>query len=437
MGILLCSRSKTPERKIKKKTKNKNDDSNFELKTYIDNDKDIGKKGHKKIRRKNSDELPNYGENDINRMKIHKRENKIPKITLIGLANIGATCYMNSTLQCLSNTEELTKFFLNDYFYIKEDTTKKISNQYYLLLKKLWPTKIKKNFYEPYDFKNLLSVENPLFAGVNACDSKDLLNFLLERIHIELNTKVTKVENKENFNFYENVQMNEEKIKQLFFEDFQNNYRSIISDLFYFTIETKTKCSQCNYFKYNFQVHFFIEFPLEEVNKYLFMNKRLMSLKNMDGSNPDINILDCFEYYQKVDLMTGDNQMYCNICRNTFDAFYQTSLYILPNYLIINLNRGKNAVYQCKVIFPEILTLSQYVAYKDINTNFELYAVICHIGPSSMDGHFVAYCKNRLDHQWYLYNDSIVSLCESPNEYIKHMPYILFYKSKNSKHKNN
>ena len=435
-NLLLCPRSKTPERKIKKKSKNKNnenEDSNYELNTYSDNDKDIGKKGHKKLRRKSSDDLPNYVENDMSRMKMHKNGNKSPKVTLIGLSNIGATCYMNSTLQCLSNTEELTKFFLNDYFYIKEDTTKKISNQYYLLLKKLWIPQSKKKFYEPYDFKNLLSVENPLFAGVNACDSKDLLNFLLERIHIELNTKVTKVENQENFNFYENIQMNEEEIKKLFFEDFQNNYRSIISDLFYFTIETKTKCSQCNCFKYNFQVHFFIEFPLEEVNKYLFMNNKIMSLKNMDGSNPDIDILDCFEYYHKVDLMTGDNQMYCSICRNSFDAFYQTSLYILPNYLIINLNRGKNAVYQCKVIFPEILTLSQYVSYKDINTIFEVYAVICHIGPSSMDGHFVAYCKNRLDHQWYLYNDSIVSLCGSPNEYIKHMPYILFYKSKNSK----
>ena len=44
-----------------------------------------------------------------------------------------------------------------------------------------------------------------------------------------------------------------------------------------------------------------------------------------------------------------------------------------------------------------------------------------------MNGHFVAYCKNRIDNQWYLYNDAFVTKCTRQSQYNDGMPYILFY----------
>ena len=79
--------------------------------------------------------------------------------------------------------------------------------------------------------------------------------------------------------------------------------------------------------------------------------------------------------------------------------------------------------------FPEKLNILNFVSYKEGNTYFELYAVICHIGPSSMSGHFVAYCKNKIDKKWYLYNDSLVTPCNKNDEYKNGMPYILFYQT--------
>ncbi len=35
---------------------------------------------------------------------------------LVGLRNLGNTCYMNSGLQCLSNTQQLTEYFLSNNF---------------------------------------------------------------------------------------------------------------------------------------------------------------------------------------------------------------------------------------------------------------------------------------------------------------------------------
>ena len=127
--------------------------------------------------------------------------------------------------------------------------------------------------------------------------------------------------------------------------------------------------------------------------------------------------------------MNGDNQMYCNICKRNCDALCSTNLYSAPNYLIINLNRGLGKVYTCQVLFPEKLNILNYVSYKEGNTYFGLYAVISHIGPSSMSGHFITYIKNEIDKNWYKYNDSFVEPCRQKDEYTKGIPYLLFYQA--------
>ena len=342
---------------------------------------------------------------------------------LVGLDNIGATCYMNATLQSLSNTPKLTEYFLKKE---KFDPTQRMSYEYYIVLKNLWDRKNHKKSYAPHSFKQVLSKENPLFEGVNANDSKDLINFLLEKFHKELNIiNANNLQN--NTEITQQDQLDERKMLNLFFKEFNSKYHSIISDLFYGVMETKSKCQGCMNIKYNFQIYSFIEFPLEQVNKYFFS----LGLKSNNNTtiNPDVDLFECFNYYGKTDLMNGDNQMYCNICRRNCDALYSMSLYSLPNNLIINLNRGRGAVYQCTVKFPEKLNLLNFVSNSQGNTYFELYAVISHIGPSSMSGHFVAYCKHKADKKWYKFNDSFVEPCKQKEEFRNGMPYILFYQA--------
>jgi len=349
------------------------------------------------------------------------------QVILIGLNNIGATCYMNATLQCLSNTDELTKFFLNEFKYEQNNSKKIMSNEYYNLIKKLWNKENNNKSFSPNEFKKTLSKENPLFSGIAANDSKDLINFLIERFHKELN-EVNEENNFNNNDIKQIDQLNEQKMLEIFKNEFKEKKNSIISKLFYGILETKSQCQNCKFIKFNFQIFSFIEFPLEKVNQYCFnTGKRLNYNFNNNNKNPDIDLIECFEYNQNIELMAGDNQMYCNICNQLCDSLFQSLLYSTPNKLIINLNRGRNAIYECNVNFPEILNISNFVYSKDGNTIYELYAVICHIGPSSMSGHFVAYCKNRMDCKWYLYNDAFVTLCEKGNEYKNGMPYILFY----------
>ncbi len=76
---------------------------------------------------------------------------------VVGLKNLGNTCYMNSALQCLSNTKELTQYFLNkEYLQDKNadnplGSSCKLVEAYYRLINQLWYGDNEK--YSPSDFK--------------------------------------------------------------------------------------------------------------------------------------------------------------------------------------------------------------------------------------------------------------------------------------------
>ena len=430
-----------PEDKDKSKYNN-NSNNNLSIKAkheeYNNNlkDKDISseiEKENLKIKSLEEDKIEKRENNipisikDSNKTKLEELEESI----VIGLRNVGATCYMNATLQSFSNTNKLTEYFLKEYKYDPNDNKKIMSNEYYKVVKNLWDIKNNHKSYAPYEFKEKLSKENPLFAGIVANDSKDLINFLLQAFHSELNVIIKNNNYNENdFIVTSNEQLDENKMLDIFKKDLEVNYNSVISKYFHGIIETKCQCLNCKKMKYNFQVISFIEFPLEDINCYCFNKGLRKNIDPKENKNPDVDLYECFDYYNKMELMSGDNQIYCNICNCLSNGLYGTQLYSVPEYLIIILNRGRNARYEFKVNFPEQLDLSNFVTMKDKNSILELYSVICHIGPSSMSGHFVAYCKNRVDKRWYLYNDDFVTLCEYPDDYQNKMPYILFYQTK-------
>ena len=128
-------------------------------------------------------------------------------------------------------------------------------------------------------------------------------------------------------------QTNELMMLKIFLDEFTENFNSPISNLFYGILETKSQCRGCNIIKFNFQVYSFLEFPLQQVNQF-FYNKGKRPLVLSNGKNPDVDIYECFEYYGKIDLMTGENQMHCDICNRLCDAYYSTIIY---SYNLLNI----------------------------------------------------------------------------------------------------
>ena len=111
------------------------------------------------------------------------------EISFRGLENVGATCYMNATLQCLANIKPITSYLLdeNKYIYLYDNVEYcLLTMEYIQVLIGLYCNESRTGSYCPKNFKNIISEYNPLFKGIQANDSKDLIIFLLEIINKEL-----------------------------------------------------------------------------------------------------------------------------------------------------------------------------------------------------------------------------------------------------------
>lgn len=115
---------------------------------------------------------------------------------LVGLQNLGNTCFMSTSLQCLSNCYELTEYFLLDLFRkdINKDnpigTGGDLASAYAILLKNLWYGS--SSVYSPWAFKRVLSSFQTMFSGYMQHDTQEFLNFLLDGLHEDLNLVLKK-----------------------------------------------------------------------------------------------------------------------------------------------------------------------------------------------------------------------------------------------------
>ena len=319
---------------------------------------------------------------------------------IIGLQNIGATCYMNATIQCFSNIKDLRHYLLKeDQYTLLENNKDKFKLSFALaeILYNLWKN-LEHFYYEP----------NPLFKGIAANDPKDLILFLLENIHNELNQAPKK---QIDYNMFLNNQ-NYNMVLQDFLNDFSNKNQSIICDLFYGLTNSMTTCGWCKTTIHNVQSINILFFPLEEVRKF------------MNYTNNLVHIEDCFRYYEKQEVYPSS---YCKNCKQLYPAYNQSKIISAPPNLIINLNRGSGLQFDVNIEFKEYLDLRNYIFSNKSPFYYEIIGVICHLGSNDMGGHFIAFCKNSNNCNWYKYNDGKVTLSSFQEASTTGIPYVLFY----------
>ena len=362
---------------------------------------------------------------NLNNEQIYLKEiSKFKVPPLIGLANIGATCYMNATLQCLSNINLLTDFFLSNkdtFLNIPLNAEEKpISKAFSDVLYHLWNPNEPKKYYSPDYFKNIISSKNKLFQGIQANDSKDLLLFLYENIHKELNTAIAPKISNEQFSDQKNAEFELIQCRQNYFRE----NKSIITDLFYFDQTNITTCLNCGVKIYNFSMHNALIFPLEKT--------RLLKVQK-NNNIQSVNLKDCFDCHINPERNQPGNQFYCNTCKQESDYLLENRISSYPEILTIVLNRGNHLEFDVNFTLSHLLDeMDDYLIQlncnkEELGTKYRLIGIIIHTGNSGMDGHFFTYCRSPVDKKWYWFNDAIVTKINDPIEENKGIPYLLFY----------
>ena len=337
-----------------------------------------------------------------------------------GLNNVGLTCYMNSTLQCLLHVPEFNHYFTNCYnefekannnMIQKTETKGRISKEYYKLLNEvLINSRFSGKAYPPKDFNDLISKLNPQFSKYESNDAKDLIIYLFQEMHEELNyfgeKKLQKIPKCN--------QLIESDAFNFFYEINSKRNFSIISYLFWGIVKQTTTCKGCANNFYNYQYYQYLSFPLY---KY---------------SGDKFNLYKGLRDYVSEEILTGDNQFYCQKCRCLRDAKIFSKIHYPAPYLLISFDYGKNKKYNPKVIdFGAIICLDKIFLDNNIpDVNYELIAVSTHLGDSGNTGHYITYCKDISSQAWYKFNDSTVTV-SSFEETKNNSPYLLLFKKSN------
>ena len=401
---------------------------------------------------------------------------------LSGLKNIGNTCYMNSTLQCLSAIPIFCAYLRKQNFInrlqtnILENLKKKIIEKYTIsdgeiininqndlieeykntivyrlseLLSVMWE---KNGTITPKSFKELIGKKNEMFKGFDQNDSQELLNTILDTIHEEIKCEVT-IE-------FKNISPN-----LLDFIKVKQDCTKIIHDKNTSQEEKQRAYNYFNQYKFTHQKEVAEMSSITYWKKYIQSSHSIITdlftglfhsvticqeCKNVTHSFEPFNILsvptkddgedslmDCLKEFCKEEKLDGDNKYNCERCDKKVNAIKKISIWEPPEILIIQLKRFKNDYYRTsktnsKVVFPlEGLTLDNfYSEYHEVNeVKYDLYGISQHYG-SCMGGHYIAYTKNGLSNLWYEFNDNTVT--HYPKEKIEDAvvtknAYILFY----------
>ncbi|KAM0284835.1 hypothetical protein ACHAQH_001756 [Verticillium albo-atrum] len=167
-------------------------------------------------------------------------------------------------------------------------------------------------------------------------------------------------------------------------------------------------------------------------------NMELKRKKRQARRSKGITLEECLDEFEKAEILSEQDTWYCPRCKEHRRASKKFDLWKTPDILVVHLKRFSSSGYRrdkldVLVDFPiEGLDLRSRVLHQEDGKEevYDLCAVDEHFGGLG-GGHYTAWAKNFVDHQWYHFNDTSVSPGKAESSVTK-AAYLLFYRRRSS-----
>lgn len=333
---------------------------------------------------------------------------------LNGLRNIGNTCFMNSVVQCLSNTRPLLEYVSDDRYHSEINTTLScmkgaLIKAFATVIKELWREGERDGVVNTTALKAQVQRFAPRFMGYSQQDAQEFLRYLLEGLHEDVN-RVT-IKPKPNHSEIDDNLTDSQKATESW-QRYLRMEESRVGDIFMGQLKSTLRCTHCSHTSVTFDPFWDLSLPIP-------------------SRTGQLKLQQCLAHFTREEELDGDEKPTCAKCGVRRKCLKWFTVQKFPKVLVVHLKRfspterfrGKLSVL---VDFPLTgLDMGPYAANRGQEATYNLYAVSNHSG-TTYSGHYTAYCKHPYNGAWHEYNDSRVSSI-SPRNVVSSEAYVLFY----------